>query len=115
MDEPAHPLPVVWAPREERRFWKKLARVVARVTFAEDLVAALYCAVDRQTPTYVRATLLGALAYFVLPTDAVPDVLLALGFVDDASVLAAAVAAVGRHLRPEHRVAARERLDRLLA
>ena len=115
MDTPTHPVPAVWTPREERRFWKKLARVVARVSFAEDLVAAFYCAVDGRTPTYVRATLLGALAYFVLPTDAVPDVLLALGFVDDASVLAAAIAAVGSHLRPEHREAARERLDRLLA
>src|SRR4051794_26573064 len=36
-------LPIVWTPREERHFWKKLARVIARITFAEDLVAAFYC------------------------------------------------------------------------
>lgn len=116
MDTPSHPVPAVTTitPREERAFWRKLARVAARVTFAEDLVAAFYCAIDGRTPGYVRATLLGALAYFVLPADAVPDIVLALGFVDDASVLAAAVAAVGGHLRPEHREAAKERLDRLL-
>jgi uncharacterized membrane protein YkvA (DUF1232 family) len=120
MDTPESALPVPvdapdWTPRDERAFWKKLARVVARVSFAEDLVAALYCALDRQTPGYVRATLLGALAYFLLPADTIPDFLMVLGFTDDAAVLAAAVAAVGRHLRPEHREAARERLDRLLA
>src|SRR5919206_2826267 len=102
-------LPVVWTPREERRFWKKLARVIARITFAEDLVAAFYCAVDRNTPTYVRATLLGALAYFMLPTDAIPDFLAIVGFTDDAAVLAAAIGAVGRHLKDEHPEAARWR------
>jgi uncharacterized membrane protein YkvA (DUF1232 family) len=106
-------LPVAYAPPNERRFWIKLRRVLARVPFAEDLVAAYYCALDRETPGYVRAVLFGALAYFVLPTDMVPDVLAGLGFTDDASVIAAALAAVGRHLEPRHREQARERLERL--
>jgi uncharacterized membrane protein YkvA (DUF1232 family) len=108
-------LPVVWTPREERAFWKKLARVIARITFAEDLVAVFYCAIDRDTPVHVRATLFGALAYFVLPVDAIPDFLGAVGFVDDAAVLATAIRAVGRHLKDEHRQAARRRIDKLLA
>jgi uncharacterized membrane protein YkvA (DUF1232 family) len=107
-------LPVPFTPKDERRFWRKLARAIGRISFAEDLVAAFYCALDRQTPGYVRATLLGAVAYFVLPADAVPDILAAVGFTDDAAVLAAAVAAVGRHMREEHREAARKRLDQLL-
>jgi uncharacterized membrane protein YkvA (DUF1232 family) len=106
-------LPVAYAPPNERRFWAKLRRVLARVPFAEDLVAAYYCALDRETPGYVRVVLFGALAYFVLPTDMVPDVLAGLGFTDDASVIAAAIAAVGRHLEPRHREQARERLERL--
>jgi uncharacterized membrane protein YkvA (DUF1232 family) len=106
-------LPVAYAPPDERRFWAKLRRVLARVPFAEDLVAAYYCAFDRDTPGYVRVVLFGALAYFVLPTDMVPDVLAGLGFTDDASVIAAAIAAVGRHIEPRHRVQARERLERL--
>jgi uncharacterized membrane protein YkvA (DUF1232 family) len=114
VDAPASTLPVVWTPRDERRFWKKLARVVARISFAEDIVAAFYCAFDRNTPTYVRATLLGAILYFLLPTDAVPDFLAVLGFTDDATVLAAALAAVGRHLSEEHRASARQRLERLI-
>jgi uncharacterized membrane protein YkvA (DUF1232 family) len=106
-------LPVPLTPREERRFWRKLARTVSRISFAEDLVAAFYCALDRQTPGYVRATLLGAIAYFVMPADTLPDILAVIGFTDDAAVLAAAVAAVGRHMRDEHREAARKRLDQI--
>lgn len=106
-------LPVASEPPEEKRFWKKLKRVLSRVPFAEDLVAAYYCAVDPETPGYVRAVLLGAVAYFVLPIDMIPDVLAGLGFTDDASVLAAAVAAVGRHLRPQHRQRAKLALERI--
>jgi uncharacterized membrane protein YkvA (DUF1232 family) len=106
-------LPVAYVPPDEKRFWTKVRRVVARIPFAEDLVAAYYCALDRDTPGYVRATLLGAVAYFVLPADLVPDFLAGLGFTDDATVIAAAIAAVGRHLEPRHRERARERLDHL--
>jgi uncharacterized membrane protein YkvA (DUF1232 family) len=106
-------LPVAYMPPDEKRFWAKLRRVVARIPFAEDVVAAYYCALDRHTPGYVRAVLFGALAYFLLPTDLVPDFLAGLGFTDDASVIAAAIAAVGSHLGPRHREQARERLERL--
>jgi len=106
-------LPVSYSPPDEQRFWRKVRRVAARVPFVEDLLAAYYCAVDRHTPTYVRAVLCGAIAYFILPADMIPDVLAPLGFTDDASVIAAAVAAVGSHLRPAHRDAARLKLDRL--
>lgn len=108
-------LPMASEPPDEQRFWKKLKRVLTRIPFAEDLVAAYYCAADPETPGYVRAVLLGAVAYFILPIDMVPDILAGLGFTDDASVLAAAIASVGRHLQPRHRVLARKALDRLVA
>jgi uncharacterized membrane protein YkvA (DUF1232 family) len=104
-------LPIVHRPPDERRFWTKLRHVLAQIPFAEDLVASYYCVFDRDTPAYVRAVLCGALAYFLLPTDMVPDFLAGLGFTDDASVLAAALAAVGRHLQPRHREQARRRLE----
>ena len=93
-----------------RRFWRKLRVAFAQVPFAEDLLAAYYCAFDRQTPLPVKASLVGALAYFVLPTDAIPDVLPVLGFSDDAAVLAATVKLVASSIRPEHREAARDAL-----
>ena len=95
-----------------RRFWIKLKRVVANLPFAEDLLAAYYCAFDRQTPRHVQMALLGAIAYFILPFDFIPDMMPILGFTDDAAVLATAIRMVATHIRPEHRDAARAALKR---
>ena len=90
-----------------RGFWRKLRRFASRLPFAEDLLAAYYCAFDRDTPMQVKAALLGALAYFVLPFDVVPDMLPLLGFADDAAVLATALRLVASHMKPAHRAAAK--------
>ena len=95
-----------------RRFWLKLKRVVAKLPFAEDLLAAYYCAFDKETPRHVQAALLGAIAYFILPFDFIPDILPVLGFTDDAAVLATAIRLVANHITPEHRDAARAALKR---
>jgi uncharacterized membrane protein YkvA (DUF1232 family) len=97
-----------------RSFWRKLAAVGARLPFAADLLAAYYCAFDRDTPLQVKATLAGAIAYFVLPLDAVPDFLPVLGFTDDAAVLATAIKLVTSHIRPVHHEAAKTKLDSLM-
>jgi uncharacterized membrane protein YkvA (DUF1232 family) len=98
--------------RVRRGFWPKLKRHAARLPFAEDLVAAYYCAFDRRTPRRVQVILLGALAYFVLPFDFIPDMLPVIGFTDDAAVLATAIRVVAAHIAPEHRDAARRLLAR---
>lgn len=88
-------------------FWRKARQTLGRVPFTEDAVAAFYCATDSATPMPIRATLLGALAYFVLPFDAIPDLLLGLGFTDDAAVLLAAFTAARMHITEAHRERAR--------
>jgi uncharacterized membrane protein YkvA (DUF1232 family) len=93
-------------------FWRKAGRLASRLPFAEDLLAAYYCAFDHTTPLQVKAALLGALAYFVLPADAIPDVLPLFGYADDAAVLATALRLVASHIQPEHREAARQALAR---
>src|SRR6476659_298388 len=95
-----------------RRFWSTFRRVVAQLPFAEDLLAAYYCAFDRKTPRLLQAALLGAIAYFILPFDFIPDMLPVLGFTDDAAVLATAIRLVASHITPEHREAARAALKR---
>ena len=97
-----------------RDFWRKLGRVAARVPFAADLLAAYYCALDRDTPLRVKAMLLAAIAYFVLPADTIPDVMPVLGFTDDAAVLAAALKLVADHITPHHRAAAGDKLAEFL-
>jgi|SRR5262245_12986387 len=88
-------------------FWRKARRTLGKVPFTEDAVAAFYCATDAATPVRVRAILFGALAYFVMPFDAIPDFFLGLGFTDDAAVLIAAFAASAAHITESHRERAR--------
>lgn len=52
------------------------------------------------------------LAYFVLPFDIVPDMLVGIGFTDDIAVLTAALAAVRPHIRARHHNAARAAMER---
>lgn len=98
--------------RVRRDFWIKLKRVAVKLPFAEDLLAAYYCAFDRETPRHMQAALLGAIAYFILPFDFVPDMLPVLGFADDAAVLAAAIRMVSSHITPAHRKAAHAAMTR---
>jgi uncharacterized membrane protein YkvA (DUF1232 family) len=98
--------------RVRRGFWPKFWRFAARLPFAEDLIAAYFCAFDRDTPRPVQIALMGALAYFVLPFDFIPDMMPLIGFTDDAAILATAIKLVAEHIRPQHREAARRVLAR---
>ena len=96
-----------------RGFWAKVRKTLGVVPFLEEAIAAFYCATDPLTPSWVKATLFGALAYFILPFDAIPDFLVGLGYTDDLAVLLGALRAVGSHVTDEHRARARATLDRL--
>ncbi len=94
------------ARKVQRRFWPTLKRAMRQVPFSRDLVAAYYCAMDPTTPMRTRGILLGALAYFVLPLDFIPDVLAMVGFSDDIAVLTAAFAAISGQIKEDHYVKA---------
>jgi uncharacterized membrane protein YkvA (DUF1232 family) len=85
-----------------REFWDRMKKLGRNLPFAKDVVASAYCALDPATPTRVKALILGALAYFVMPIDGIPDILPLIGFTDDAAVIAATIAAVRAHMQPEH-------------
>jgi len=97
----------------ERAFWRKLRRHARRLPFVDHLLAAYYCAVDPATPLRAKAVLYGALAYFILPADLVPDWIAGFGFTDDAAVLGAAVRSILPHIKDGHRERARRTIARL--
>ena len=115
--DPSHALvPSVVRVNEQkvaRGFWPKIRRVVSHVPFAPQALAVWFCARDDETPVAAKGMMFAALAYFVLPTDAVPDFIAGLGYTDDAAVFAAMLAIVGRHLKPRHREAAKAAVARL--
>lgn len=94
-------------------FWPKLGRVLSRVPFAEDAIAAYFCAFDPATPLKVKGILLAALAYFIFPIDALPDFILGLGFTDDMAVLFTAIGMIRTHMTPAHRDRAKAALEKL--
>jgi uncharacterized membrane protein YkvA (DUF1232 family) len=89
-------------------FWPKVRKVAAKVPFMDDVLAIWWCARDPETPMAAKGMMLAGLAYFILPTDAIPDVLAGVGFTDDAAVIAALLAVVGKNIKDRHRAAARK-------
>lgn len=99
--------------RVSKGFWPKLRRTASRIPFADQLLSVWYAARDPATPTAAKGIMVGALAYFVLPFDAIPDVFAGIGFTDDAAVIAALLATLGSHVKRRHKDQAREALKRL--
>lgn len=97
-------------PRLKPRFRAKLKAALAYIPWAETLLAAYFCATDRKTPAGAKAILFGAIGYFILPLDLIPDLLGALGYTDDLAVLLAAVKAVQSNITPAHEARARRAL-----
>lgn len=96
--------------RVRRDFWVTVRKAAGSIPFMDEVVAGYYCALDRETPLRVRASLLGALGYFVLPLDGIPDFIFGLGFTDDAAVIMGVLALMRAHITDEHRSAARKAL-----
>ncbi|HEX9568535.1 MAG TPA: YkvA family protein [Rhodospirillales bacterium] len=95
------------------RFVEKAKRTLGRVPFLEEASAAYYCALDPKTPRHVKAVLIGALAYFIMPVDVVPDFLAMFGYTDDAAVFWAAWRTVAAHVDEGHRERARRLVESL--
>ena len=93
------------------KFWPTMKKAVRQIPFSRDVIAAYFCATDRQTPLRVRGILLAALGYFVLPLDAIPDMFVLVGFTDDIAFLTTALALINGHIRERHYAAADEMLS----
>ena len=99
--------------RVQKGFWPKIARTAARIPFADQVLSVYFAARDPETPTAAKGMMLGALAYFVLPIDAIPDIFAGIGFTDDAAVFAALIATLGANIKRRHRDQAGETVERL--
>ena len=57
-----------------------------------------------------KAVILGALGYFILPVDLIPDFIPALGFTDDFAALMLALKAISESVTPEYEAQADAKL-----
>lgn len=62
---------------------------------------------DKDTPDWIKAIIIGALGYFILPADLVPDLIPIAGFSDDIATLLGTVTAINSYIKPEHRYQAK--------
>jgi len=99
--------------RVRKGFWPKIRRTAARIPFAGQALSVWFAARDPRTPAAAKGIMLGALAYFVLPVDAIPDIFAVVGFTDDAAVFAALLATLGANIKARHRDQAEDALERL--
>jgi len=100
----------------EESFWAKFTRKLLKICrlVAEKAVTLYYCMIDKDTPIWARTKIAGALAYFVLPVDAIPDGIPVVGYSDDTGVLALAFATVVMHIKPEHVSKAKAFIEKIL-
>lgn len=98
---------------DEQSFWNKVsgyARTAGRGVIEKSLWL-YYAAQSPNTPKWAKSVIYGALAYFVLPVDAIPDLIPLVGFTDDLGALAAAVASVAMYIDDDVREAARRKMS----
>jgi uncharacterized membrane protein YkvA (DUF1232 family) len=96
----------------EEEFWNKIARFATKAgrKCIKTALAMYFALQDTDTPAWAKGIILGALGYFILPVDLIPDVLPVVGFTDDIGIMAAALAVVGLHVKPIHKKMADEKI-----
>ncbi|MGL5359471.1 MAG: YkvA family protein [Shewanella sp.] len=93
-------------------FWNKI-KLFGRQAGREVVERALwlyYAAQKPNTPTWAKSVILGSLAYFISPLDAIPDLTPLIGFSDDLGALAAALTMVTLYIDDGVKALAAEKL-----
>lgn len=75
----------------EQNFWQKLASLKGKHSFKRDLLALYKFMKDPTVSILKKAIAIGALLYFILPLDSIPDLTPIVGFLDDIGIVAMAV------------------------
>ena len=96
----------------EDGLWKKIGNVAKKAGLKTVYMVLLlyYVLMSDKTPTKYKAMIIGALGYFILPLDAIPDIIPAVGYTDDVAALAGAILAVAKCISPEIEAQAKAKL-----
>jgi uncharacterized membrane protein YkvA (DUF1232 family) len=84
----------------DQGFWSKLGKYAktAGREVVEKALLLFYAAQEEKAPKWAKATIAGALGYFIVPLDAIADITPAVGYADDLGVLVLAIAAVATYI-----------------
>lgn len=78
--------------------------------FVKQAMVLFYCFQDPDTPKFIKALIMGALGYLIVPTDMMPDVLAGIGWLDDIAVLTFVLNRAEKYIKPVHRETAHKKI-----
>ncbi|MCC3409837.1 MAG: DUF1232 domain-containing protein [Microcoleus sp. PH2017_10_PVI_O_A] len=97
----------------DESFWAKLKKFAlsAGREVVEKALTLYYTAQNPKVPAWAKTVVVGALTYFISPVDAIPDILVGVGFTDDLGVLLAAIATVSVYINAETKAQAQQKMN----
>ncbi|MDR1763988.1 MAG: DUF1232 domain-containing protein [Dysgonamonadaceae bacterium] len=97
---------------DENRFWAKIRKIAQKAgqKALEPFMLLYYTLKDGNVSLKNKAYIVGALGYFILPTDLLPDFIAGLGYTDDMAVAYLLI----RHLKSSITPEIREKTDKKL-
>lgn len=101
----------------DNRFWKKVERIAKKVgaTVLLPVFTLYYMLQDDKVSFQHKAYIVGALGYFILPIDIIPDGLLpVIGFTDDIAVMTLVLNLVKDSITPEIKAHANQRVAEIM-
>ena len=101
----------------DNRFWKKVERVAKKVgaTVLLPVFTLYYMLQDDKVSLQHKAYVVGALGYFILPIDLIPDgILPVIGFTDDIAVMTLVLKLVKDSITPEIKARANARVSEII-
>lgn len=101
----------------EDKLWEKIGRIAkkAGATVIRPVFQLYYMLQDAEVPVRQKAYIVGALGYFILPFDLIPEAVLSvIGFTDDVAVMGLVLRLVKDSLTPAIRHRADAKVSELL-
>lgn len=71
-----------------------------------------YTAISSSTPIKDKSIIFGALGYFILPIDIIPDIIPFFGFTDDLTALISVISTISHNITPEIKLQAKNSLSK---
>lgn len=92
---------------------KKLFSLIVKIS-RNSLIKVLtlyYTLKDEDTPKWARRVIYGALGYFIVPIDAIPDLTPVIGYSDDLLIISSAIVIVVAHIKDKHKENAMSKIN----
>ena len=96
-------------------FWNHLSKFFSKLgqEVVYQILVMFYCLFEPSVPSHIKATIVGALSYFIAPIDLIPDLAPIVGLSDDITAIASAYAMAQIYATPQVREKAQNKVDEI--